>query len=154
MEPTVPTTEQVFMTTLRQRRADLRESINALEHALAAPAPTRLGAWIQRVNAALVELSSDFRDHIDITEGPGGLYPAVLAAAPRLSNALTRLTREHVEIKSTVDDLLARVDEPDLDEVDRIRDLATALLGRLVRHRQRGSDLVWEAYAVDLGGET
>src|SRR5262249_6816930 len=88
MEPTVPTTQRVFMETLRRRRADLHESIIGLEHALAAPAPTRLGAWTQRVHNALEELSTDFRDHIDITEGPGGLYPAVLAAAPRLSNAL------------------------------------------------------------------
>jgi len=26
------------------------------------------------------------------------------------------------------------------------------LLGRLVRHRQRGSDLLYEAWAVDIGG--
>jgi hypothetical protein len=38
--------------------------------------------------------------------------------------------------------------------VDSVRDLGTALLGRLVRHRQRGSDLVFEAYEVDIGGET
>jgi hypothetical protein len=29
-----------------------------------------------------------------------------------------------------------------------------ALLGLLVRHRQRGSDLVYEAYELDIGGET
>ena len=28
----------------------------------------------------------------------------------------------------------------------------TALLAALARHRQRGADLVYEAYAVDLGG--
>ena len=28
----------------------------------------------------------------------------------------------------------------------------TRLLGRLVRHRQRGSDLLYEAWAVDIGG--
>jgi len=44
---------------------------------------------------------------------------------------------------------------PDVvQDVDSVRDLGTALLGRLVRHRQRGSDLVFEAYEVDIGGET
>jgi hypothetical protein len=38
--------------------------------------------------------------------------------------------------------------------VDRVRGLGTALLGRLLRHRQRGSDLVYEAYQIDIGGET
>lgn len=42
----------------------------------------------------------------------------------------------------------------DVDDVDRIRDLGTALLGRLVRHRQRGFDLVFDAYDFDIGGET
>ena len=28
----------------------------------------------------------------------------------------------------------------------------TALLVALARHRQRGADLVYEAYAVDIGG--
>ena len=41
-----------------------------------------------------------------------------------------------------------------IEEVDRVRGLGTALLGRLVRHRQRGSDLVFEAYEFDIGGET
>jgi hypothetical protein len=26
-------------------------------------------------------------------------------------------------------------------------------MGQLVRHRQKGADLVWEAYDVDLGGQ-
>jgi hypothetical protein len=25
-------------------------------------------------------------------------------------------------------------------------------MGRLVRHRQHGADLVWEAYELDIGG--
>jgi hypothetical protein len=39
-------------------------------------------------------------------------------------------------------------------DVDTVRDLGTALLARLVRHRQRGSDLIYEAYTADIGGET
>ena len=40
------------------------------------------------------------------------------------------------------------------EDVDGVRRLGTALLGLLVRHRQRGSDLVYEAYELDIGGET
>jgi hypothetical protein len=47
------------------------------------------------------------------------------------------------------------VSEPDINmDVDTVRDRGTALLGRLVRHRQRGSELVYEAYTVDIEGET
>jgi hypothetical protein len=38
--------------------------------------------------------------------------------------------------------------------VDLIRRLGTTLLGLLVSHRQRGSDLLYEAYEFDVGGET
>jgi hypothetical protein len=155
MKPSAPTPEQVFLEALRRHRAELRESMSALEQALAAPAPGRLGAWAQRVHVALAELSADFREHIDITEGPDGLYRGVLTTAPRLSHAVTGLTREHAQIKDLVDDLLARLTGSEVnDGVDRVRDLGTVLLGRLIRHRQRGSDLVYEAYETDIGGET
>jgi hypothetical protein len=153
MEPEMPS-EQVLLEELRRRRVDLRESISALERALAAPAPGRPGGWAQQVRVALAELSADFREHIEITEGPSGLYHGLLGTAPRLSNAVARLAREHAQICGLIDDLLARVSGPDIGDVDAVRDLGMALLASLVRHRQRGSDLVYEAYAVDIGGET
>ena len=91
---------------------------------------------------------------IENTEGPGGLYRDLLETSPRLSDAVLSLTDEHALICRQVDDLLARVTAPDATRgVDRIRDLGTTLLGRLVRHRQRGSDVVFEAYEFDIGGE-
>jgi hypothetical protein len=107
------------------------------------------------VHVAAVELAGDFREHVDLTEGPDGLYREVLKTSPRLSGPVDTLTREHGLIRGQVDSLLARVGPSDgVVDVDRVRDLGTALLGRLVRHRQRGSDLVFEAYEFDIGGET
>jgi len=155
MESIQSSSDQAFLEDLRRHRAELRESMVALEDALAAPATADHTRWAQRVHVALVELSGDFREHIDITEGPNGLYRDLLETSPRLSEAVAGLTREHVLISAQVDKLLARVSAPDVtDEVDRVRGLGTALLGRLVRHRQRGSDLVFEAYEFDIGGET
>jgi len=155
MEPNSSTPDQAFLEALRRQRAELRESMSALEAALAAPAIAGQARWVQRVHVALMELAGDFREHIDITEGPEGLYREVVRTSPRLSDAVAGLTREHLLINGHVDDLLACVTTPDVTgDVDTVRDLATALLGRLVRHRQRGSDLVFEAYEVDIGGET
>jgi hypothetical protein len=146
--------DQAFLEALRRHRAELRESMSTLEDALAAPATADQARWAQRVHVSLVELSGDFREHIDITEGPNGLYRDLLETSPRLSDAVASLTREHVLIRGQVDGLLARVTPDAIEDVDRVRDLGTALLGRLVRHRQRGSDLVFEAYEFDIGGET
>jgi hypothetical protein len=154
MEPNESTPDQVLLEALRRRRAEMRESMTMLERALAAPAPGRPDAWAQQVQAALVELSADFHEHVEITEGPGGLYRGLLATAPRLSHAVARLTDQHVQIRELVDDLLARAAGPDRNDVDRLRELGLTLLGQLARHRQRGSDLIYDAYEVDIGGET
>lgn len=154
MEAT-PTPDDELLEELRRQRAELRESMSTLEAALAAPANGDRGRWAQRVHAATVELAGDLREHVDITEGPDGLYREVLETAPRLTESVTTLKREHVLIRGQVDSLLERVAAPDVEGgVDRVRALGTALLGRLVRHRQRGSDLVFEAYELDIGGET
>lgn len=154
MEPDSQQTD-TGLEKLRLRRAELRESMGALEQALAAPTADRTGIWAGRVNVALVELSADFLEHIDITEGPEGLYPGVLTTAPRLSSTVASLTREHVEIKGMADRLMTRMSEPMVTaDVDDVRELATALIAKLSRHRQRGADLVYEAYETDIGGET
>jgi len=155
MEPSSSKPEQAFVEELRRRRAELRESMSALELALARPAPGGQARWAERVRVALVELSADFREHIDITEDPEGLYGELLKAAPRLSGSVANLTGEHARIRGLVDDLLDCVDTTAADQdVDRVRDLGTTLLSRLLRHRQRGSDLVYEAFQIDIGGET
>lgn len=155
MEPDAATPEAAFLEELRRHRAELRESMGALEDALAAPATADRTRWAERVHVALVELAGDFRGHIDITEGQDGLYRDVLETSPRLSGAVAGLTEEHGQISRQVEDLLARLTAPDATgSVDTVRDLGTTLLGRLVRHRQRGSDLVFQAYEFDIGGET
>jgi len=92
-----PTNDQAI-EALRVRRAELRESMSALEQALAAPAPGRLEAWTERVHVALVELFSDFREHA-IAEGPHGVYRGVLGPTPRLSDDVACLTRDHAEFE-------------------------------------------------------
>jgi hypothetical protein len=155
MEPNSSSTDQAFLEELRRRRAELRESMSALEDALATQTTVDRARWAERVHAALVELSGDFREHVDITEGPDGLYRELLATSPHLGGAVTGLTREHVLIRDELDDLVTRLQAVDVvEETDGIRERGTTLLGRLVRHRQRGADLVFDAYAFDIGGET
>ena len=154
MEADLPQAD-LDLEALRRHRAELRECISALEQALAAPARDRPGNWVERVHVALVELSADFREHIAITEGPDGLYPGVLTSAPHLAPSVASLTREHVQIKDMTEQLLALLSGPTAsDDVDAARELGTTLLGKLTRHRQRGADLVYDAFQTDIGGET
>jgi hypothetical protein len=149
-------------TELRRRRAELLESINSLEHALAAPVPGGQIRWVQRVSACLLELSGDFHDHVELTEGPSGLYGRVIRSSPRLAHQVDRLTQDHATLTELMSVLLTLVGKAAgefargdsmLADLDEVRDRGTILIAALVRHRQRGSDLVYEGYSVDIGGQ-
>jgi len=152
MNPDIPQ-PGASLQAVRARRAELRESIAALEQALAGPAPGRSEIWAERVRVVLTELSADLRLHNEIAEGSEGLHREVLTTAPRLGGAIRRLVDEHAEISRLVEELLARVSGP-LDGVEDTRALGVALLSRLARHRQAGADMIYEAYQTDIGGET
>jgi hypothetical protein len=150
MEPTLRSRE---LDVVRRRRAELRESLDGLERSLAAPASGRSVIWGERVHDALTALAEDFADHIDVTEGPGGLHQAILSGDLRLTNAVVALTGEHALVASALAGLLADTEPPVAPpDVAAVRQRATGLLGELIRHRQQGADLIYEAYQTDIGG--
>ncbi|HEV8297487.1 MAG TPA: hypothetical protein VGQ20_09320 [Acidimicrobiales bacterium] len=149
--------ESPALKAARGRRADLHQALVDLEHALAAPAPKRTDEWAAQARHALASVSEAFDAHIEVTEGPHGLYEEVLEQAPHLAHALDKLRHEHTEITAAIVDVRSRLDESGSDAdawVSQIREAATTALGHLVRHRQQGADLVYEAYQVEIGGET
>ena len=142
------------MESVRVRRAGLKSAMSGLEVAIAAPAPGRLEEWAAGVRDALGMLQEVWTRHIVETEAPGALLDDLVEEAPRLYNQSLRLREEHGEILSIlleVDDRL-QPDHGDPEWVERLRSVLTSLLVALARHRQRGADLVYEAYAVDIGG--
>jgi hypothetical protein len=151
MEPYLSTRAE--LDAVRVRRAELRETMNLLEAALAAPARGRAVVWGEAVHASLVMLADDFGAHVEVTEGPGGLHHAILTGDLRLANAVMSLTDEHARIAEEIALLVADSAAPVAEiDVDDLRERATDLLGHLVRHRQRGADLIYEAYETDIGG--
>jgi hypothetical protein len=100
----------------------------------------------------LVEVADDVREHVDGTEGPGGLHQAILAGDLRLANAVDALTQEHTQLADELTELIAMTEPPvTAEDVPEVRERATRMLGHLVRHRQRGADLIFEAYDTDIG---
>ena len=143
-----------YLDRVRAHRAELRDSVAAVDEALASPI-ARGGAWRDRVRAALAELHHDFQDHIDLTEGPGGLYEKVRRASPRLSRQGRPARRASTCATATRSRGFLAVLEHGgtMADLPVFREEVTSLMGPLVRHRQAGSDLVYEAYEVDLGGQ-
>ena len=79
----------------------------------------------------------------------------MLLEAPRLQKRVTQLKVDHERLEKEVDALrIAIYDVPDDEVPDQAVDLrnqAIELLGQMTRHRQRGADLIYEAYQVDIG---
>ena len=137
---------------VRRHRSELRESVAAVDLALEAPI-ARGGMWRERVRAALAELAHDFDDHVALTESPGGIYDRARHNAPRLAGRVTRLLAEHQDLREAIHGYLAVLEHGGtMADLPVFREELTVLVGRLVRHRQKGGDLVYEAYDVDLGG--
>ena len=145
------------LDVVRGQRRSLRRALSVLEDALAAPMHGHEDDWVRKLLGALGHLAEVFEHHVEVTEGPGGLYEDVLEAAPRLDNVIRRFKIDHEAIRSGITADSARLrawaagQQVDLEQVRR---RLTRVLGRLVRHRQQGAELIYEAYAVDIGGES
>jgi hypothetical protein len=131
-----------------RHRAELLAAIQGFQSALAGP--WGHPAWRHGVAAELRRLRAAFGTHIELTEGPDGLYAELLVDAPRLVHQVNHLGREHETMSAALDALARRVDA----EPEWVRGWGSELLRELSRHRQRGADLLYEAYATDIGGET
>jgi len=140
------------------QRLSLRRAIAGLEQALApaTAAGDETGAWLDRLGGALAHLDEVFAVHLRVTEATGGLYEEIIENAPRLANRVKRFRREHADITGAIRRGIAETQAAgrETGEVEALRDHAVRLLADLVRHRKRGLDLVYEAYHVDIGGES
>jgi hypothetical protein len=142
---------------VRLRRAGLKAALSRLELALAAPCANRVD-WVTNVRDALDGVHEVWTRHVVETEAPGAFLDELVTEAPRLSTPASRLRREHSDILATIVRGARQLGAPPAEDdgylswAEEMRVELTALLAALARHRQRGADLVYEAYAVDLGG--
>jgi hypothetical protein len=142
------------LSEIRQRRAALVGSCSALEAAMSAPVSSV--HWPELLGNAVSALLATFDEHVTETESPGSTIEQLRERAPRLSDRIDRLVEQHATIRADAERLLDRLDhapaERTADENAAIREQALELLTAIVRHRQLGADLLYEAYDVDVGG--
>jgi hypothetical protein len=129
------------------------DALVGLEDAASSPV-SDAERWREGVAARLEALRDAFADHVAETEGPGGLYDEMEEIAPHVQGKARRLREEHPPLTDAISDAVDRFGVPFTEgtDLDALRDDLQRLMGRIVSHRQHGSDLVWEAYAIDIGG--
>ncbi|WCN82472.1 hypothetical protein [Micromonospora sp. LH3U1] len=131
--------------------AGLAGDVHALGRAVAVDSAEP--RWREGVLLRLRPVGRGFAEHVQVTEGPAGLYRELLTQSPRLDHGVRLLTREHAAIVAAILAVQQIAEQPEAHP-DEVRHRARHLLRRLARHRRRGADLLWEAYQTDLGGET
>jgi hypothetical protein len=139
---------------VRRRRVGLRRTMTRVEEATSAALLGRPDEWGTRLAPAIAELQEAWTLHVSGTEGPGGLWEQIRDDAPRLDGRLRRLRREHEQLVEEIVRLRRMVHDADGDgpRLSEARERVTAVLAQLTRHRQRGADLIYEAYQHDIGG--
>jgi hypothetical protein len=130
----------------RRRRERLHQALVQLEEALTSPAAT--DRWLPEVRAAVHEMHETILDHVAESEAPDGLLEQVTEVSPWLGPRVTQLRDEHDGLVTRADDLVVACDRASTP--DDVADAAWALLEQVSRHRRRGADLLYDAYALDV----
>jgi hypothetical protein len=137
----------------RERRFALHQAMLDLEHSMQSPSADP--EWRDRLIIELRDLSEALEDHIETVEGAEGIIETAVARAPRTQYQGKKLRDDHPLLRQQLSSLLKRIEAAaDLGEdvvVDLRGDVVELLVG-LYRHRAQGSDFVWEAYDLDIGG--
>ena len=139
----------------RRRRADIHRALVQAEEAISGPALGRETDWAREVIDAFAALRETIEEHIEVTERSEGLYEEILHKAPRMAEAVRRLREEHPLMRDKTSEAITRLRTTPVGAMwplEEARDDLQRLLGRIVKHRQLGADLVWEAYNLDIGG--
>jgi hypothetical protein len=136
----------------REKRRGVRQAGVDLEQALARPAARDPGAWSKDTAVCLHTLGEAFQRHAEQSEGPDGLLNQIVDTAPRLANGVHQIIDEHQHLLSD----MARLEKDATDssgdpqQVQRLREQALGILRAVAAHRQRGADLIYESYSVDI----
>ena len=149
------------VSSIRSRREALLQAVVGLEDALAGPIGDQ-ERWRLRVAMAVDHAVARISEHIAQTEGRGNILDEILAVAPRLERRVKQMRVDHENLEKAAHQLvvavteLSAVDDDTESDVmeDRaiaVRNQAVEVMGQIARHRQRGADLIYEAYQVDLG---
>ena len=156
ISPAVPLSPSFVLDAAVSRRGELHASADGLSQALSMPYEGREDAWLRASNQALRLVRQDIEEHIATTESGSGIHQEIISLEPRLASTVARLTTDHevlLDRTATMAVLFITALTTPMDIcVAALRDEGQVVVDLLTRHRQRGADLVYEAYAFDIGG--
>lgn len=136
----------------RVDRARSLESLHVVERQAGAAGPSRPDEWRDDLLFALDDLASSLHDQFSRSASDDGLLARVAEDAPHLTPAIEELQGRHSGLLEEVDDLrqsLADLTRP--PDVAAVRNRIGEMTAELRELRAWETDLVYDAYAFDLG---
>ena len=134
-----------------RNRSQLGRAMQQVE--LAAAAPSAKESWLGDLQQSLQQLETEFTTHVDRVQAPDGLLEGIVDTAPRLQLVVEQTRKNHVAVSRSIAEALEMTRSEDANaKHDDIRDATMAVLVALARHRQKGADLIYDAYDIDIGG--
>jgi hypothetical protein len=142
---------------IAENRSDRRRSLGALhdlESFASAAAPGREQDWTNNVSDALRVLDFAISRQGRRSDESDSPLSDIEATEPRLRNRVVQLRRRYSDLEQRVGELRAHIDSMGTEpgDVNDIRRRLEAVATELRYLQAREADLVYEAYAVDLGG--
>jgi hypothetical protein len=139
------------LAAVQERRDDYYEGVLDLERAFARAAGDDAAGWAAATGAVTEEMGRTLDDHVADTEAPGSFYDDIVENYPNLAHAAGRLQAEHEPLRAGLDGLVRTLaDVQDEAGVEQARHEALDVIRALLVHRQRGAELVYDAYNVDV----
>jgi hypothetical protein len=142
--------EPEHLTTKRVDRARSLDALQHVERRAGAAGPGREDAWLDELRTSAYELEAALaRERSDDAE----LFDDIERAQPRLHNRIVALRRQYHDLADGVRAIREVLDdsEPAVIDVADLRRSLDQLATELRYLRARETDLVYEAYTVDLG---
>lgn len=129
-------------------------AIQDLEQALATASFDREGVWAQRLIDTLGSLQTALRETRESAQSEGGMLGQLVREFPRLQGRAHRLRKDYDALQKQVEkmclDLL--VDSPTSPrDVEQTREQLAHLLAKLRHVQAIETELLFEAYQVDIG---
>src|SRR4051794_25607716 len=136
------------------QRGRLRAAAEAFQATSAAPAGNTAedrAAWLGAVGRTLTALGEAWREHVDFTEAPDGLFDELLDGSVEVAPEVDHLRRDHEGLVSAMTRARQLLASPTAgpDDTKLLASLA-GISKQVEQHRRRGADLLYQVYSVDV----
>jgi hypothetical protein len=132
----------------RDERSRMLDVMRKLEAGLAAASTTRERRWVECVYDLLLEMQDVLKETRESADAKGSLLDRLVDEYPRLHGRAQRLRAEYDKLQQLVQTLVQSIES---DNVETVRQQLGSLLTKLRSVQAHETELIFEAFHVDIG---